>query len=87
VIRAYQGHFLNERFVPFEDVKIPEDVEVYVMITDKAIPSVKTKAQQQREAFEDFFSCVATITDEHITDEDIKWLENNRTNLGKVIDL
>ena len=87
IIQTYQGYFQNERFIPSEDVTIPENVEVYVMITGKAIPSVKTEAQRQRQAFEKFFTGIASINDEPITDEDIEWLDNNRINFKREIDL
>ena len=87
MIQTCQGYFQNKRFIPLEDVTIPENVEVYVMITGKAISSIKTKAQQQRHAFEKFFSGIASIDDEPITDEDIGWLDNNRVNFKREIDL
>jgi len=87
MIQAYQGYFQNKRFVPLDDIIIPENVEVYVMITGKKIPTITTKSQQQRQAFEKFFSGIASIDDEPITDEDIAWLDNNRVNLRRSIDL
>ena len=87
MIQAYQGYFQNERFIPLEDVTIPENVEVYVMITGKAIPPIKTEAQRQRQAFENFFSGLTSIDDEPITDENIEWFNNNRVNFRREIDL
>ena len=87
MIQAYQGYFQNERFIPLENVTIPENVEVYVMITGKAIPPINTEAQQQRQGFEKFFSGIASIDDEPVTDEDIEWLDNNRVNFKREIDL
>ena len=42
-------------------------------------------AHTQRAAFENFFSAIDKIEDEPVTDEDVKWLENNRVSFRREI--
>jgi hypothetical protein len=59
MVQTYQGYFQEGRFVSPNTRSIPENVEVYVLVTDKTISAPKTKAQEQREAFESFFQAVS----------------------------
>jgi len=44
MVQAYQGYFREGRFVSPEPVAIPENVEVYVMVTGKKMPRRKPVA-------------------------------------------
>jgi hypothetical protein len=59
MVQTYQGYFQEGRFVSQQTKSIPDHVEVYVLVTDKTIPANKTKAQEQREAFESFFQAIS----------------------------
>jgi len=59
MVQTYQGYFQEGRFVSPQTKSIPEHVEVYVLVTNNAVPAKKTKAQEQREAFEAFFEAVS----------------------------
>ena len=85
MLRALQGYFRSGRFIPSEPVEIPDNVEVYVMITDRELQPTKARSQRQLEAFNRFVSAINAIDDEPLTDEDFSELENNRANLGRVV--
>ena len=85
--QAYKGHFESGRFVPSEPIKIPDNIEVYMMVVGEEMPSVKNEAQKQREAFEEFFAGIAAIDDEPITDEMLADLQQNRVNFRRELDL
>ena len=85
MIKALQGYFRSGRFISSEPVEIPDNVEVYVMITDRELQHPKTKSERQLEAFNRFVSIINSIDDELLTDEDFYELENNRANLGRVL--
>lgn len=87
MIQTYQGYFRNGRFVSPELVDVPENVEVYVMVTGKELQPTKTKSQQQLEAFDKFISNLKNVKDESFTNEDFAFLENNRANLTREINL
>jgi hypothetical protein len=78
MIQAYQGYFKDGSFVSYEPVTIPENVEVYVMITEKELPSDKSISQRQREAMNKFVAANNAIDDEPLTEEFFHALENNR---------
>jgi hypothetical protein len=59
MVQTYQGYFQEGRFVSPQVKAIPEQVEVYVLVTNNSIPARKTKAQEQREAFESFVQACA----------------------------
>jgi len=82
---ALQGYFRSGQFIPSEPVEIPDNVEVYVMITDRELQPSKTRSQMQLEAFNRFISAISLIDDEPLTDEDFSELENNRADLGRVV--
>jgi hypothetical protein len=52
VVEAYQGYFVNERFVPYDNVVIPEDREVIVTVLDK--PAQESRIDRQLRALEEF---------------------------------
>ena len=62
MIKTFQGHFQEGRFVSPQPAAIPEFVEVLIVVTDKPISA----ANQQRQAFEDFARTMAGT--EPITD-------------------
>ena len=65
MLKTYQGYFNEGQFVPFETVSIPNNVEVYVVITDNALAETKnTNSQKQKEKFERFLAANRAIVDE-----------------------
>ena len=84
MVQTYQGYFQKGRFISQEITTIPDNVEVYVMITGRQYVPPKTKAQRQLQAFEQFVSAINAIDDEPLTDEDFAELENNRSRFGRV---
>ena len=56
--QALKGYFQGGQFVPLEAVVIPDNVEVYVVVTGNLLSGIKTKVQKQREAFEEFTQSV-----------------------------
>jgi len=85
MVQTYQGYFQNGRFISPELIAIPDNIEVYVMITGKELPPPKTKSQRQLEAFDKFVSAVRSIGDESLTEEDFAELENNRANFNREV--
>ena len=85
MLKALQGYFRSGRFISSEPVEIPDDVEVFVMITDRELQPHKTKPQRQLDAFNKFLTAVNSITDEALTDDDFLELENNRADFGRVV--
>ena len=69
MVQAHRGYFQGGRFVPLEAAAIPNNVEVYVLITENEMPETKTLAQKQNEALKEFFAGMKEITDEPIDDE------------------
>jgi len=87
MVQTYQGYFRKGQFISQESVAIPDNVEVYVMITGREYPPSKSKAQQQLEAFDRFVAAIESIDDEPLADEDFAELENNRANFDREITL
>ena len=85
--QVYQGYFRKGQFISQELAAIPENVEVYVMVTGRELPLFTTKAQRQREAFDKFVSVIRSIDDEPLTDEDFVQLEKNRADFNREITL
>ena len=56
MIQTLQGYFQEGRFMSTQQNTIPDFVEVYVIVTNKTIP--KSKAVQQRQAFEQFIQAI-----------------------------
>ena len=67
--QAYQGYFKNGRFISHEPVVIPENTKVYVMIVGDELLPVKTVAQKQHEAAQNFMMSIQKIRKE-LTEED-----------------
>ena len=78
MLQTYQGYFQKGRFVPAEPAEIPDNVEVYVVVTGKEYLPSRTRAQRQLEAFNKFVSAIQSIDDEPLTNDDFTELENNR---------
>jgi len=87
MLQTCQGYFQKGRFISQELGKIPDNVEVYVVVTGRECSFPKTKAQRQLEAFNKFVSAIGSIDDELLTDEDFAELENNRANFNREIAL
>lgn len=85
MVKTLQGYFRNGRFVSSESVVIPDNVEVYVMITDRELQPQKTIAERQLEAFNRFISAINSMNDEIFSEEDFTELENNRADFGRVV--
>ena len=85
MLRALQGYFRSGRFISSEPVEIPDNVEVFLTITDKEVQLPKSRSQKQLDAFNRFVSAIAAINDEPLTDADFVELEINRANLGRVV--
>jgi hypothetical protein len=85
MLKTLQGYFRSGRFISSEPVEIPDNVEVYVMITDRELQPNVTKSQRQLDAFNKFVNAVKSITDETLTDDDFIELENNRADFGRVV--
>ena len=87
MVKTYKGYFHEGRFISSEAARIPDHVEVFVMITGNELSPPKTKSQQQLEAFDKFVSAVRSIDDEPLTDDDLSALENNRSNFYRDVTL
>ena len=83
--QTYQGYFKNGVFISPDSAKIPDNADVFVMITGNTFSQVK--AQRQLDALDKFVSAVKTINDEPLTDDDFAKLENNRLNFSREIPL
>jgi len=66
MLRTLQGYFRSGRFVSSEPAEIPDNVEVYVMITDRELQPQKTRSQRQLEALNKFIDSVNSIVDESL---------------------
>ncbi|MCL1878935.1 MAG: DUF2281 domain-containing protein [Defluviitaleaceae bacterium] len=54
MIKAFQGHFQEGRFVSPQTAAIPEYVEVFIVVTDKTVPATQANLNTQRQAIEEF---------------------------------
>ena len=73
MVRAYQGYFQNGQFMPLESVTIPENVEVFVMVTDRKMPLEPTTEKltpAQKVVAEDFLKALQLLRAEGFTEED-----------------
>lgn len=55
MVKTFQGHFQEGRFVSPQSAAIPEYVEVFIVVTDKPIST----SNPQKQAFEDFARTMA----------------------------
>jgi hypothetical protein len=85
MVKALQGYFRSGRFISSEPAEIPDNVEVYVMITDRELQHPISKSERQLEAFNKFVTAIRSIKDEPLTNEDFCELENNRADFGRVV--
>ncbi len=83
--QAYAGKVLNGKPAILEEVTLPEDTKLVIMVLDE-LPSKKTKSQRQLEAFNKFIASNNAITDEPLTNDFFDVLENNRANLSREVD-
>ena len=85
--KTYQGYFQQGQFISIETVSIPDNVEVYVVVTDNVLTETKkTKSQKQQEAFQQFVAANRAITDEPFTKEYDAILASG-VNIGRMLDL
>jgi len=73
MVKAYQGYFQNGQFMPLETVTIPENVEVFVMVTDRKVPLEPTSEKltsTQKAVAEDFLKSLQLLRAEGFTEED-----------------
>ena len=85
--QAYKGRFKGGRFVPSELVRIPDNIDVVVMIMGEEIPVIRTKAQRDKEAMDEFLSTIRATNNEPITDKDIADFQQNRVNIRREFNL
>ena len=91
MIQAYLGYFQdNGQFVPYEEnsaIRIPTNVEVYVVVTEKKLSFFsKTKSQRQKEALDKLLAALGTIENEPLDDE-FDQIVNTRVNISRELDL
>ena len=86
MVKTIRGHFRSGRFISAEKANIPECVEVYVIITDKAIDADTSKAQRQRESLERLVAANAEVDDEPFDDE-FDAILAKRTNITRELEL
>jgi len=89
MLATYTGRVRNGQPVIFEEVTLPENAGLIIMILDESL-SAKTPARNQkvllddeqahRVAFDEFFAAIAAIDDEPITDDELVDFEQNRVN-------
>ena len=87
MMQTYQGYFQKGRFISPELAAVPDNMEVYVLITGRKYLPSKTKAERQLAAFNKFVSVIKSIDDEPLTDEDFTELENNRASFCREVAL
>ena len=58
--QTIQGYFQEGRFISPHKETIPDYIEVYVVITNRQVHTEQTKAQMQRQAFEQFTQAIKT---------------------------
>jgi len=85
MLRTLQGYFRSGQFVSSEPAEIPDNVEVYVMITDRELQPQKTRSQRQLEAFNKFIDSINSIVDESFEEKDFTELENTRADFERVV--
>ena len=91
MVQTYQGYFQdNGQFMAYEKnsaIRIPSNVEVYVVVTGKKLSSLnKTKSQKQGEALDKLLATLGTIENEPFDDE-FDQIVNSRVNISRELDL
>jgi len=87
MVRALQGYFKGGKFISSEQAEIPEEVEVYVMITDREVNRSDAKAQRQLAALDKFVDAISSSAAEPLSDNDFLELENNRVDFNRAVSL
>ena len=87
MLKTYQGHFREGRFISPDITAIPNGVMVYVTILEDVKPPIKALAQKQNEGLKRFFATIDGIDDEPITDEDLMNFKRNRVKFNRELDL
>ncbi|MCL2089266.1 MAG: hypothetical protein FWH14_07260 [Oscillospiraceae bacterium] len=89
MLNAYEGYFLDGKFISAENIniKIPDKKKVTVTVHNEFVNTNIDICRQQLEAFEVFFKSIDAIDDKFLTDEDFFELENNRINFKEEINL
>ena len=54
MVQTFQGYFQEGRFVSPQAASIPECVEVYVVVTNKAVSAEQAESQKKRQTFVEF---------------------------------
>jgi hypothetical protein len=92
--QTYRGYLENGRFIPLEAVIIPDRVEVRVTLLEDSPRVVNTAnhestddAEMRLEWWNNFFSSMNRQGGDEITDADIAWLNANRVNFKRELDL
>ena len=80
--QAYPGQIKGGQPVFSDDVTLPEDANIIIMVLSEPA-SAKIKNVRQNEALKRFFAAIDAIEDEPITDEDLAYFERNRINLSR----
>jgi hypothetical protein len=73
MLQAYQGYFQNGRFISLEaPVTIPENVEVYVMVTDRQLSSktVRETLTPTQIIAQNFLEAMQTLRKDGFSEED-----------------
>ena len=84
--QAYPGQIKDGRPVFSEDVTLPEDANIIIMVLSEPA-SAKIKNGRQNDALKRFFAAIDAIEDEPITDEDLAYFGRNRINLSRELDV
>ena len=86
MLQTHRGYFNNGKFISLQADIIPNNVEVYVVITENAITEPKTESQRQGEALREFFAGIKEIDDEPI-DNEFMSIINSGINIDSGVDL
>ena len=78
-VQAYQGYFKNGQFISSQIVKLPENVEVFITVTDRAMPQdvISKEAQkkiltnEQQAAFE-FLKSIEKVNKKDFDEETLE---------------
>ncbi|MCL2096070.1 MAG: hypothetical protein FWH10_04115 [Oscillospiraceae bacterium] len=76
MVQTYQGYFKNGRFMTLEAVEIPEEAEVYIMVTGRKAkhPEEEEDISKRTEIFESLKGCLTGY------DVDLKTIRDERLN-------
>lgn len=57
MLQTIQGYFIDNKFISFNEDKIPSHVEVYVIVTNKPAPINFTEAEYAVDSYFPLFGC------------------------------